>query len=71
MALELDGDWARQWNTFLSELKKAHIRLNDNPDEIIWELNKHGAFYTTKLGHQALFKHGNDVVAWWTRFFRK
>lgn len=64
MTLALDGDWARQWYTFLSKLKKAHIQLNDNSIEINWGLNKHGGFYTAKLGYQALFDQGNVTVAW-------
>ena len=32
----LEGPHARHWNKFTVELKKAHIKLGESPDEQAW-----------------------------------
>jgi hypothetical protein len=47
------------------ELQRAHIRIGENSDELIWGLNKQGGFFTAKLGYQALFENGGGALCWW------
>jgi hypothetical protein len=39
------------WEVFLAELRRAHIRLKDDPYELSWDWNKEGGAYTSKLGY--------------------
>jgi hypothetical protein len=34
--LDLEGEYARLWGTFVSELRRTHIWLSDHNDELIW-----------------------------------
>jgi hypothetical protein len=63
--LGLDGELVRHWELFVAELHRAHIRLCENFDELIWGFNKQGGYYTAKLGYQAMFSVGEVAVWWW------
>jgi hypothetical protein len=49
--LELNGEFVRYWELFVSELHRDHIRLCENPNELIWSYNKVGGCYLVKLGY--------------------
>jgi hypothetical protein len=64
-ALGLEGNWAQCWDGFLAELRKAHVRLRDEDDEIAWAYNKTGGFYTAKLGYTTLQTPKVQEICWW------
>lgn len=45
--------WKKDWRNYTSKLEKGHIRLIEEPDEILWNYKEGGSF-TTKLGYISL-----------------
>eukprot|EP01018_Ginkgo_biloba_P002298 Gb_28324 [translate_table: standard] len=41
-SLGLDEEMSQQWEVYLIELKKAHIRLKEEPNELVWAMNRTG-----------------------------
>ena len=60
----LEGELAQVWKTYLAYLKREHIKLNNEDDELIRYLSKVGGMYTTKLGYSTLFVHGKEGNKW-------
>jgi len=47
--LGLKGNSNQCWDGFLANLRKAHVTLRDEDDEIAWAYNKTGGCYIAKL----------------------
>jgi hypothetical protein len=62
---------AQRWDHFFVELKKAHIRLNNSSDELIWALNGAGGNYTPILGYSTHFGPGPGDDNWrWQKLWK-
>ena len=65
--LNLEGDLAKEWSTYVTSLKQGFIMLKeDEPDSIVWEKNKKSGIYTVKLGYLAIVEeHVEGALKWW------
>ena len=64
--LMLNGDVSRVWEEYVSALRRAHIRLNDDEDVLIWDKASNGR-YNRKAGYLAIIVElfNIDVKWWW------
>jgi len=53
----LEGDVVGYFSNFISSLIYDHVQLRSESDELIWNRNKDGGRYTSKLGY--------EVAHWW------
>ena len=44
---------AREWNNYIYALRRAHIRILDSDDDLIWDVDAHGS-YSPKKGYLQL-----------------
>jgi hypothetical protein len=63
-SLGLEGNQIIDWNNYNSCLRKAHIRLKNEPDALAWAKNKIGGYYTAKLGYKVMFDSINNESCW-------
>lgn len=63
--LGLDGGWNEEWLLFLSELRKAHVRLRDAKDEVVWVFNNSWGHFSTKIGYLAVQDSGLAEDSLW------
>jgi hypothetical protein len=52
------GDMVVEWKNYIFTLHRAHVRLTQAKDELIWGGNVMGGVYMTKLGYEALIGLG-------------
>eukprot|EP00253_Pinus_taeda_P015847 PITA_15847 len=62
--LHIPPQWARVWEDYTEALTKAHIRINEGDDEVIWALSKSGR-YSPKDGYLALSEPRRLIAEWW------
>lgn len=43
--------WKEERSTYIEALQRGHIKIIDEVDEMMWNFNKEGGSYTTKLGY--------------------
>ncbi|KAH9294277.1 hypothetical protein KI387_040519, partial [Taxus chinensis] len=63
--LDLGGDCVHSWNDYLAKLRRGHIRLQEEPDCIVWTQNKTVGIYTARLGYKVLMAIENQAACWW------
>lgn len=64
-ALGQVSDQAQAWNAFQSDVSRAHIRFQEEPDVLVWENQKRGGYYSTKLGYKTLWANAHQESKWW------
>jgi hypothetical protein len=64
-AMNLEEHFIVPWNEYIRALKLIHIRINDQEDELLWQLSPFGV-YSPKEGYTFLmsFLH-QQVPEWW------
>lgn len=63
--------WHQCWNLFLLALSRAHIRIVDNRDEVVWVYDVSGGQYKVKFGNQALVEDRiPDPIWWWKHLWK-
>lgn len=69
--LLLDKDLSKAWGVYIAALRKAHIRLGDCEDLLIWDKSPNGV-YSPKVGYIAIsVELFNREIKWWWRGFWK
>jgi hypothetical protein len=63
--LGLNDEMSQGWESFLTELRRAHIRLSGDPNDLVWEMNKTGGDYTAKLNYLSLQSLNPAEIRWW------
>jgi hypothetical protein len=63
-ALGLEGSSSQCWDGLLAEIRKEHVRLMDEDDEISWDYNKTRGFYTAKLRYKNLQTPEVKYICW-------
>eukprot|EP00253_Pinus_taeda_P015079 PITA_15079 len=70
-ALGIDPRWEVEWRGFLQELKRSNVRIQDNPDKLVWAHAETG-IYSPKMGYSFLMKKkGWAVPDWWVKSLQK
>jgi len=65
--LEIDPRWRNEWRSFLQELKRSNVRIQDRPDQLVWAHAENGA-YSPKAGYAFLMKKkGWANPEWWAK----
>lgn len=61
----------QEWNNYTNALSKAHIRITDGEDELIWAHAKHGK-YSPKEGYLVLLERYKplDLLPWWKHLWK-
>jgi hypothetical protein len=54
-----------EWNNFIFELNKEHIRIREGEDELVWVYNAIGGQYMTKLGYVSMLENNLVNNEWW------
>ena len=52
--LGLNDEMSQGWESFLTKLKRAHIRLSGDPDDLVWAMNTNRGDYTMNLDYLSL-----------------
>jgi hypothetical protein len=64
-ALNLEEHFTVPWNDYIQALKISHIRINDQEDELLWQLSPFGV-YSPKEGYSFLMTIlQQQVPEWW------
>eukprot|EP00253_Pinus_taeda_P014363 PITA_14363 len=65
--LGLNIRWHNEWSSYINELHRSHVRINNEQDNLIWAHGKTGG-YTPKEGYSFLMeKKGWSVPEWWSK----
>ena len=48
--LNFGGDLSRVWTNFIDSLQRAHVRISEREDELIWDLDP-ASVYNPKVGY--------------------
>lgn len=43
--------WTKEWQNFVAQLQKGHIKLSKNSNQLIWNFINSNGEYTAKLGY--------------------
>jgi hypothetical protein len=54
MDMGLEAQWVNSWDSTHRELRRVHIWLRDEEDELVWAYNYARGYYITKLGCEAM-----------------
>jgi hypothetical protein len=46
-------------------LKRAHIHLSSEEDELAWDFNAIGGVYSAKLGYLSVISEEENIQLWW------
>eukprot|EP00253_Pinus_taeda_P034952 PITA_34952 len=64
--LGLNIRWHPEWSTYVDELHRSHVRLNNDHDNLMWAHGKTGV-YSPKDGYSFLMeKKGWSAPEWWS-----
>ena len=68
---DLACNLAREWNDYIYDLRRAHIRISDSDDDLIWKVDAHGS-YSLKKGYLQLIptQLKRDPKWWWKRLWK-
>jgi len=63
----LDGQLAIKWSSYIMNLKKIGICLNQEEDILIWSGNKQNGTLSAKLAYDVIVSHHiSTPPPWWT-----
>jgi len=69
--LNLDRQWAEEWQQFTMELLRSNVRLRDRPD-MLWWVHAPTWNYSPKYGYNYLMsKKGWEIPKWWVKHIWK
>lgn len=65
--LNLQGNLAAEWSSYISQLNHSAIVIQDQDDELMWTQNKPTGMLTAKLGYEALIEEdlNRERLQWW------
>jgi hypothetical protein len=63
--LGLNDEKSQGCESFLTKLRRAHIRLRGDLDDLVWEMNKTRGDYIVKLDYLSLQSLGLAEIKWW------
>jgi hypothetical protein len=69
--LGLEEQVERRLENYIRDLARAHIQLNDQDDELVWDIDPEGV-YTPKAGYIKLSTDAGprEEVWWWRKIWK-
>jgi hypothetical protein len=55
--LELNEDYKETWTSYIKNLRKCNIFINEEEDELLWSVNPMGG-YVPRIGYKMLAMEG-------------
>lgn len=61
------GEYAKEWNQYILDLKHSALKFNHQEDELKWSENTSVGVYTTKLGYETRMEEEKEGEKkhWW------
>ena len=71
LQLGIEGHLCGEWEVYVANLCKAHIRLSEEADSLIWDKSPEGQ-YTPKMGYSSICVelHNQDIILWWRHLWK-
>jgi len=61
----MNDEMSEGWDSFINELRRSHIKLSEDLNDLVWEMNNIGGDYAANIDYLYLQSIGLTNIRWW------